>query len=478
MKVMGTADVLTDGEVRLIVDTTLRILAEVGVKIPNARMLAVLADYGAAVDPDRQRVTFPPRLMDRFIAETQRSGEAPGPPLTFHAGAYPQYYADPLTGQVREHTLQSVADMTRLADSLENVTSLYDGMGVPSDVTSPLAPLYMRLLSWKHTRKGGCGQVQVTSLWPYAIEMGQVMADCEGGKPCSGEAMRGRLSDYAFLTIEMISPLQFGPEEMEQFVIFWERGLPVDLGQILSAGGTSPATLAGTVALELAENLAINLIYRAFYGIRTLDFSNSATVLDLRSAVFRYGRPELGLTHLAMGQLARHFGATFGANSLLGDAKVPSCEMGMQKALNAIPAIMAGTRSIGTLGLLSVDEIGSPIQLIIDDEYAGALQRFARGFEVDEEHLAFDLIKEIGPGGLFTGTEHTVRHYRREHWQPGLFSREMYNSWIAGDHKTDIQRAADVFEGIMRTHDRVYIREDTERERLKVIAQAKEDLLK
>lgn len=162
----------------------------------------------------------------------------------------------------------------------------------------------------------------------------------------------------------------------------------------------------------------------------------------------------------------------------VGDAKVPSCEMGMQKALNAIPAIMAGTRSIGTLGLLSVDEIGSPIQLIIDNEYAGALQRFARGFEVDEEHLAFDLIKGVGPGGLFTGTPHTVRHYHREHWQPAFFSREMYNSWIAGDHKTDIQRATEVFERVMQTHDDVYIREDTERELRKVIAQAKEDLLK
>ena len=467
MRVMGTADVLTDGEVRVIVDTARRILAEIGVKIPNTRMLQVLSDFGAEIDPDRQVVTFPSRLMDRFTAETIRATEQPGPPLTFHAGAYPQYYADPRTGEVREHTLQSIADMTRLCDSLANVTSLYDGMGVPCDVTWPLAPLYMRLLAWKHTRKGGCGQVQVTRLCSYAIEMGEVMAEREGG----------RLSDYAFLTIEMISPLQFGREEMEQFVTYWERGLPVSLGQILSAGGTSPATLAGTVALELAENLVINLINRVFYGIRTLHFSNSATVLDLRSAAFRYGRPELGLTHLAMGQLARHFGGDFGANSLLGDAKVPSCEMGMQKALNAIPAIMAGSLGIGTLGLLSVDEIGSPIQLIIDNEYAGALQRFARGFEVDEEHLAFDLIKELGPGGLFTGTAHTVRHYRKEHWQPDLFSREMYNSWIAGDHKIDTERAMDVFERVMHSQEKLYIRPETESALLRVIDDAREHLL-
>jgi trimethylamine---corrinoid protein Co-methyltransferase len=183
------------------------------------------------------------------------------------------------------------------------------------------------------------------------------------------------------------------------------------------------------------------------------------------------------LTHLAIGQLARHYGATFEANSFLGDAKTPSCEIGMQKALTAIPAIMAGTCSLGTLGLLSVDEIASPIQLIIDNEFAGALQRFARGFEVNEDTLAYDLIHEVGPGGLFTGTEHTVKHYRKEHWQPAIFSREMYNSWLTGDHKNDIERAREVYVQIMRSHYNVYIHEDTEKSLVEVIEKATTSLL-
>jgi trimethylamine--corrinoid protein Co-methyltransferase len=199
--------------------------------------------------------------------------------------------------------------------------------------------------------------------------------------------------------------------------------------------------------------------------------------MDMKKAVFQYGRPELALTHLAVGQMARYYGATFEANCFLGDAKTPGCEMGMQKALNAIPAIMAGSYTLGTLGLLSVDEIGSPIQLIIDNEYSGALQRLARGFEVNEDTLAYDLIREIGPGGIFTGTEHTVRHYRKEHWQPSLFSREMYNSWITGSHKTDIQRASDVFTEVMQSHHKVYIDEETEQALLNVIDKAKNSLL-
>lgn len=466
MRVTGTADVLTDTEITLITETAMRILEEVGVRIPNARMLAVLSDFGAAVDTEAEMVRFPQPLMISFLDESEPYVPDPDGQLIFGAGAYPQYYMPADSRDVRPHTVETIIQMTRLVDYLDNITHVYDGMGVPADIPASVQPLHMRLLVWKYTNKGGCGQIQVTRLCPYAVEMAEVMAAQEGGE----------VGDYGFLSIELISPLQFGKEEAKQCMFYWERGLPVHLGQILSAGGTAPATLAGTLALQLAEQLFLNFFRRAFYGVRVLRIGNSATVLDMKQAVFRYGRPELGLTHLVMGQLARHFGASFGANSFLGDAKYPSCEMGMQKAINALPAIMAGTRSLGNLGLLSVDEIGSPIQLIIDNEYAGALQRFARGFKIDEESLAFDLIKELGPGGLFTGTKHTARHFRKEHWQPRLFSREMYNAWIAGDGKLDIERARDVYDEAMRTHDKVYISDETERALLKVIERARQEL--
>lgn len=466
MKVAGTADVLTNMEITLITETAMRILEEVGVHIPNARMLDVLSDFGASVNTETEMAYFPQTLVVSFLDESEPYLPDPDGRLIFGAGAYPQYYVPAYSRDVRPHTVETIIQMTRLVDYLDNITHVYDGMGVPDDIPASVQPLQMRLLVWKYTKKGGCGQIQVTRLCPYAVEMAEVMAAHEGGQ----------VEDYAFLSIELISPLQFGKEEAKQCMFYWERGLPVHLGQILSAGGTAPATLAGTLALQLAEQLFLNFFRRAFYGVRVLHIGNSATVLDMKQAVFRYGRPELGLTHLVMGQLARHFGASFGANSFLGDAKYPSCEMGMQKAINALPAIMAGTRSLGNLGLLSVDEIGSPIQLIIDNEYAGALQRFARGFKIDEESLAFDLIKELGPGGLFTGTKHTARHFRKEHWQPRLFSREMYNAWIAGDGKIDIERARDVYDEAMRTHDKVYISDETERALLKVIERARREL--
>lgn len=467
MKVWGTAKVLNKKEIELISENALKILSEIGIKVPHNIMLEVLNDFGAIVDREKQFARFPQKLIADFFAASEKVKKDCYYPITFHGGAYPEYYMLPRTTKVQRHTLKTVADMTRLADYLDNVDDVRT-MGVPSDVPPILAPLYMRLITWKYSKRGHSGQIQITKICPYAVEMGEIMAENEGGK----------LSDYVYLDIELISPLQVGREEAQQFVYFWKRGLRVNVGNIITAGGTGPATLAGALSLNLAENLFINILDRVFYNQKMLHFYCSVTVLDMKTAAFRYGRPELGLTHLAMGQIARHHGGSFNANSFLGDAKVPSCEMGMQKGLNAIPAILAGSRSLGTLGLLSVDEIGSPIQLIIDNEFAGALKRFNRGFEVNGETLAFDLIKRAGPGGLFTGTMHTVEHYKREHWQPSIFSREMYNSWLRGDGKVDVERAQDIYDRVLQKHHRVYIKEETEKKLLKVIDKAKRDLLK
>lgn len=463
MKVFGTAEVFSNQEIDLIREQALKILAEIGVKVPNDKALSILADHCVRTDFAKEMAFFNQPLMEQFIAESEPAPELDNQ-LIIQTGAYPQYYADPRTNQIQEHTQKTVIEMTHLANKMKNVHIVYGGMGVTSDLPNRLTPLYMRLIMWKYTQKGWCGKVELTELLPYILEMCEIMADAQG-KP---------VSDYMLHDTQMISPLQFGREELKQAMFFWERGYRSSAGQILSSGGTAPATLAGVMSLQLAEQLALNFFDRVFYGLRYLQMGNSATVLDLKSGAFQYGRPELGLTHLAFGQIARYFKASFGANSFLGDAKVPSCEMGMQKAITAIPAILAGSRHLGTVGLLSVDEIGSPIQLIIDNEYADMLQRFANGFEVNEETLAYETILEAGPGGNFMGREHTARHYRQEHWQPKLFSREVYNSWLSGDHKTDLERARDIYELIMAETPKTYISEDTEKALRKVIAKAEE----
>ena len=74
---------------------------------------------------------------------------------------------------------------------------------------------------------------------------------------------------------------------------------------------------------------------------------------------------------------------------------------------------------------------------------ASGSSRFARGFEITDEALAFDTIATVGPGGCFTDSDHTLRHFRDEHWQPRLWSRDMRRAWQDAGGRTDADRARD-----------------------------------
>jgi trimethylamine--corrinoid protein Co-methyltransferase len=516
MRIWGSANVLTEEEITLIERTALRILEEIGVLIPNETMLARFAEVGARVDRLRRRVRFPAALVRDFVASAEPvSWDEPH--ITAYSGAYSRNYIPSGEAKARPSTLASIVESLVLADHLNTV----DGSGcpgVPTEVPAILAPLFMRLLCWRFTERkpANCGEVWDTRLCPFVKEMGEAASALEGGEP-------GR---WAQIAVEMIPPLRFGVEEAVQYVYFWENGLPRGVGNMLSAGGSAPATLAGALALQLAETFFLNLLQWAFAGgpevtpgilhgthssvssapaekgapeaplpvgagarqadagagegtaaphpLRghSLSFGPSVSVLDMKHGMYPYGRPEIALTHLAMGQLARHYRADFGSNSFSGDAKVPGCEAGMQKAFSTIAGIVAGTRTLGAMGLLSVDEIFSLDQLVIDGEFASALKRLARGFTVNEETLAYDVIQAVGPGGIFTDQMHTVTHYRDEHWQPQLFSREMLGTWLREGAKTDLDKAREVCAEARETHHPKGIKDETVAELLKVIAAA------
>ena len=213
-------------------------------------------------------------------------------------------------------------------------------------------------------------------------------------KAGSGQTENGNLLDAV---VYLISPLCFKAMEADRFEKCYKKGFNISVSSLCSAGGTAPVTLAGALVQNLAELLFVNLLDRVFYENKRLVIGNRIGIMDMKSAMFPYGRPEIGITNLAMGNIARHLKAEYISNSFSADAKLPSSEAGMQKSMSAITGILAGSTNFYTMGLLSIDEIVSEEQLVIDNEFVGMLKRMARGFELDEETMAFDVIKEVGP---------------------------------------------------------------------------------
>jgi len=85
----------------------------------------------------------------------------------------------------------------------------------------------------------------------------------------------------------------------------------------------------------------------------------------------------------------------------------------------------AGVGLIWGMGQLESEKTISLGRLVIDDEVIGYCRRMARGLEVSAETIALDLIREVGIGGSYLETEHTLEHFRTSLWQPKISNRRM-----------------------------------------------------
>jgi len=67
-------------------------------------------------------------------------------------------------------------------------------------------------------------------------------------------------------------------------------------------------------------------------------------------------------------------------------------------------------------------------QLVLDCEFARMIKHTIMGIPVNDETLAIDPIKEIGPGGGYLMHKHTFKHMRSQS-KPELIDRKMRENW-------------------------------------------------
>jgi len=427
-------NVLSAPEVDRLHHSALRILSEMGMEVQNETLLGRLGDVGCAVELSKERVYFPNKIVETYLAQAEKHDWAHHQPTVgASAGLYHGKFHDPDSNQLVDWNEDALALYFALTRALNHVDQA-EMLGCRLPTPGQLEPLYERYYCWKYGARED-GSIYMDEICPYLLNLYELRAR-ETGRPLA-EVFRG--------AVYLAPALKLGRHEAYQIAYFLDHDLRVTIGgSMLTMGATAPVTLAGAVALNLAEQLALRLIDWVLWGDTALHLSASIAALDMRTTIRPYGRPEMAIANLMMAQMARFYGASFSGHAGLSDAKLPSVEAGAQKAISALATLLAGGSFWMDAGLLGIDEICSPIQLVLDNEFLAALKRFTYAFAVDEEAIATDLILEVGPGGHYLDQMHTVDYFREEHWNPSIWSRQMLKSWAGDTQKIDTDLARDV----------------------------------
>jgi trimethylamine--corrinoid protein Co-methyltransferase len=229
-----------------------------------------------------------------------------------------------------------------------------------------------------------------------------------------------------------------------------ESGVPLVVPAEPLCGATSPVTLAGNVVIQTVDSLMGVMLTQIVNPGTPVIFGSVATSTNLTNLNYLAGSIEMGLINAAGAQMAQFYKLPFYATGGMSDSKVLDAQSGYESALTSLLCALAGSNFIhDAAGLMEFAMTLCYEKLVIDNEILGMVMRAVEGVKVNEETLAFDLIKQVGPGGNFVTAKHTRHFMRDEHYQPLLSNRENREEWEAKGKKTTWEKAGEIAEQLI-----------------------------
>ena len=457
--------ILESDELYRIHTATLEVLEQVGVRVEEEKALSLLKDAGADVNHAEKTAKIPQHLVDESIRSASRTVRfagrdrkydlrLEGKRVHFGTGEGCVNVLDHDSGAVRPSTKADIVNAVKLLDGLPNfdfVMPVFTAQDVPPQ-TLPLHDLHAAL---KYTEK----PVMVVDFGldvNYLIKMASIVV---GGEEKLKE--RPILGLYS----EPTSPLTHGKEHTRSLMTFAEWKLPIVYIPSPMSGSTAPATIAGAIVQSNAETLSGNVIAQLTSKGAKFIHGTDTTVLDQRTGVFPYAAPEWMIINLAMAQLGRYYGLPTWSTGGCSDAKILDGQAALEAALSLFVAAQSGANLIHDVGsFLNFGLTGSLELLTICDEIMSMISYALRGFEVNDETLARDVIAKVGSRGHYLSQAHTLKFFKREHWFPTLLDRQTREKWVKNGSKDLLAAARQRTSEILDSHKVTPLPSDVEKD--------------
>ena len=192
------------------------------------------------------------------------------------------------------------------------------------------------------------------------------------------------------------------------------------------AGVSAPVTVAGAVAVGNAEILAGIVVNQILEPGRPVIYNlGLAHAFDMRHATVVTGGPENALYASLSAELGRFYGLP-SSSWVSTDSLFEDEQAALEKMFGFGTHMSAGVGLIWGMGQLESEMTLSLAQLVIDNEMIDYIRHYYRGYTVTAETLALPLVEEVGIGGSFLETDHTLANFRKHLYDPVLLNR---TSW-------------------------------------------------
>ncbi|MBI2440355.1 MAG: trimethylamine methyltransferase family protein [Lentisphaerae bacterium] len=420
--------VLANDQIEQIFLAALEIIEGTGSRILENEAKELLKKAGAVLQGDIARI--PSSLVKEMlgyvperIALGNRNGQRTmvleSHRIYYGTGSDCPFIYDAQSGARRLFRKQDAEEAARLVDACENL-DFHMSLGLVSDVPTYSYDRHQAAAMLRNTVKPLCLTAMSRAGLADIVEMYYLLRGAR-------DAFEVNPGFIAYL--EPTTPLLHSKAALEKLIFAAERRIPAIYTPCPMLGATAPATLAGALALAVAEFLVGLVIAQLKRQGAPLLMGGVISPVDMRSMVLTYGSPELHLLSGALTDIAHWLKIPVFSTAGCSDSKVFDQQAAAEAALSIMAAGLSGANLIHDVGFLESALIASPEMVVLSNEIIGMVKRFLAGVQVNEETLALDVIKEVGPGGNFLAHEHTAEHFRSEFFFPALMDRNRFEIW-------------------------------------------------
>jgi trimethylamine:corrinoid methyltransferase-like protein len=401
-----------------------RILAEIGLEVLDSAHREKLASAGLKFRGSR--LLLEPGLVDEQVevmrglirswgAGEEKAGSAEAR-LTMSVSSYALNVQDLDGAGVVPMTTPYLIESTKLIDSLAGDGVFGAPPGIPTEVHPDLQPLAQYRIAATYARQGA-SPVDPTAPHTarFLMEMAEVM----------GHPMRG-------LPVYIPTPLRLGGESLAVVMACLDRLDHISVSSMPATGLSAPVQPFGALGLAAAEVIGGMIAVKLLTG-KPVTCAANIFPGDLREGSMVFGSPENMLFQMLCSDVNRFYGwpAESGPGNYHVMAKSANGQSAAEKAAIMMLGAGLGARHFSCAGTLSLDEIFSAEQLLLDCEIRDWVQRAVRGLNPGEDECE-DWLVEIRRGveGNFMNLDSTLDYYQEHTWYPRRFTRKAIGPWL------------------------------------------------
>ena len=443
---------LSKDEQDLIHESSLKSLEEIGMMIRSDSTLRMLSEAGAEVDFSKKIARIPETMVAEALDKVPNSIRlcardpkndmvipTSGPPFAATTGLG-VYIRDMDTGEKRPSTRKDIADFIRLGDGLEGVDFLWTSI-TANDVPQITHGLHELWTAMQNTTKHVNG-VSVMSAEDSRKQV-ELAALIAGGE----DELRKR--PLFSVICCSIAPLSFEGGAVEGMVELVRSGIPIMSMSMSLSGGSSPVTLAGTIANANTENLASLVITQTAAPGSPHIYCSSSAPISMKTGMINYMTSEQPLIAAGLGQMARRYGLP----SMVGDWGIndkdtPGIPHPFTTILGITLSTMTNTDLVSGIGGIDAVKGVAFDQAVIEANIWRNVRAYMRDVTISEEKIALDVVKEVGHGNTFLTHPHTARNFKKELH----FFDERTLAWEATLSNSMVPEAKEIARSILKEH--------------------------